>query len=562
MANQTTAQQNEDRFSLAMRGARDGLWDWNLETDEVYYSPRWSSMLGYEEDEIAASIDTWASLVHPDDREYVLKKVQDYISEKEANFEVEMRMRHKNGHWVHVLSRAFLANYDLDDKPSRLVGTHVDITERKNTEQFIRETSSILEMIATGVSASAIYDSIARLYESRHPGMRCSMLILEGNTLRHGGAPSLPTEYCEAVDGLVNGPDVGSCGTSTYTGKTVLVENIETDPKWQNIKQYALPHGLRCCWSEPIKNASDEVLGAFGMYYNHPALPNEQELNDLRSAARLASIVMNRDRSENEIRQHRQNLEEMVSQRTQELEKAKKEAEKASQAKSEFLSLMSHELRTPLNAILGFSQVLEFNTKQPLTDAQKISVSNIRESGALLLEMISDVLDLARIENDTIDLNMEHLMPSSVFRECLELMRPIAKERQITMSGKPSEIKGIHVDRRRFKQIVLNLLSNSIKYNRTGGEVNFGCERVEGDKVRIFVSDTGAGIPDERQRELFQPFNRLGRETTEIQGTGVGLAITKQLVEAMGGEIGFESNADEGTTFWMLFPERELAEPA
>ncbi len=150
-----------------------------------------------------------------------------------------MRMRHKNGHWVHVLSRAFLANYDLDDKPSRLVGTHVDITERKNTEQFIRETSNILEMIATGVSARAIYDSIARLYESRHPGMRCSMLILEGNTLRHGGAPSLPTEYCEAVDGLVNGPVVGSCGTSTCTGKTVLVENIKTDPKWQNIKQYA-----------------------------------------------------------------------------------------------------------------------------------------------------------------------------------------------------------------------------------------------------------------------------------------------------------------------------------
>jgi GAF domain-containing protein len=96
------------------------------------------------------------------------------------------------------------------------------------------------------------------------------MLILEGNTLRHGGAPSLPTEYCEAVDGLVNGPVVGSCGTSTCTGKTVLVENIETDPKWQNIKQYALPHGLRCCWSEPIKNASDEVLGAFGMYYTPP----------------------------------------------------------------------------------------------------------------------------------------------------------------------------------------------------------------------------------------------------------------------------------------------------
>lgn len=562
MAHQKTsqhfAQQNEERLSLALQGAKDGIWDWNLETDEVYYSPGWASMLGYGTSEIAASIDTWASLVHPEDREYTLGKVQDYIAKKEPAFEVEMRMRHKKGHWVYVLSRAFLANHEVDDKPSRLVGTHVDITERKNTEHFIRETSSILEMIATGVPASEIYDSIARLYESQHAGMRCLLLIREGKFLRLGGAPSLPKEYCEAIDGIEFGPSIGACSAATYSGQTTIIEDIETHPNWHSLKHLALPHGLRSCWSEPIKNASDEVLGALTMYFNYPALPNEQELSDLRSAARLASIVINRDRSDNEISQHRRNLEELVSQRTKELEQAKKTAEKASQAKSDFLSLMSHELRTPLNAILGFSQVLEFNKKQPLTDAQEISVSNIRESGNLLLEMISDVLDLARVENDTIAFSMEHLMPSNVFRECLELMRPMAIERQITMSGKPSDVKGIYVDRRRFKQIVLNLLSNSIKYNRIGGEVYFGCERIQGHKVRIYVSDTGSGIPDERQHELFQPFNRLGRETSEIQGTGVGLAITKQLVEAMGGEIGFESNPDEGATFWIVFPEREL----
>jgi len=293
---------SEERFSLAMRGANDGLWDWNLETDEVYYSPRWKSMLGYGENELANDLNTWASLVHPDDKDMVLEKVQDYLEGRAGSFEVEMRMRYKDGHEVFVLSRAFLVTRESDGKPIRLVGTHVDITERKIAEVFDRKSSEILEMIAIGRSASDIYDAIALMYEVRHPGMRCSMLELSGNILLHGGAPSLPKEYCEAVHGLEYGPSVGSCGTSTYTGQRVLVENIETDPKWEKIKHHALPHGMRCCWSEPIKNSSGKVLGAFGMYYNHPGLPNGEELHDLISAARLAGIVMERDQAQKRIR--------------------------------------------------------------------------------------------------------------------------------------------------------------------------------------------------------------------------------------------------------------------
>jgi len=293
---------SEERFSLAMRGANDGLWDWNLETDEVYYSPRWKSMLGYGEDELDNVLKTWASLVHPDDRDIVLEKVQDYMAGRADSFEVEMRMQHKDGHEVHVLSRAFLVTRGSDGKPVRLVGTHVDITERKIAEVFDSKNAEILEMIAIGRSASDIYDAIALMYEARHPGMRCSMLELDDNKLLHGGAPSLPKEYCDAVHGLEYGPSVGSCGTSTYTGQRVLVENIETDPKWEKIKHYALPHGMRSCWSEPIKASSGKVLGAFGMYYNHPALPNEEELHDLKSAARLAGIVMERDQAQKRIR--------------------------------------------------------------------------------------------------------------------------------------------------------------------------------------------------------------------------------------------------------------------
>ena len=293
---------NKDRFALAMRGANDGLWDWNMETDEVYFSPRWKSMLGYEDHEISNYFQSWANLVHHEDKAFVLGKVEDYINGKDSTYEVEMRMRHREGHLIYVLSRAFLVHRSSDGKPLRLVGTHVDITARKKTEMFTRRNAEILKMIATGQPASVIYNEIALMYEERNPGMRCSMLELEDGKLLHGGAPSLPKAYCDAVHGLENGPEVGSCGASTYTGKRVLVENIATDPKWADIKQLALPHGMQCCWSDPIKSSAGEVLGAFGMYYNHPALPNQEELNDLTSAAQLASIVMERDQAQKQIR--------------------------------------------------------------------------------------------------------------------------------------------------------------------------------------------------------------------------------------------------------------------
>jgi len=290
-------------FSLSMRRDNDWLWDWDLESDEVYYSLQWKSMLGYEKDELADNLNTWVSLIHPNDKSLVLEKVQAYVDGQSDSFEVEVRMRHKDGHEVFVLCRVILVIRESDSKAVRIIGTHFDITERKKAELFNNKNAEILEMIAVGHSAPDIYDAIALMYENRHSGMCCSMLELHGNKLMHGGAPSLPKEYCDAIHGLEYGPCSGSCGASTYTGKRVLVENIETDPIWEHIKDVALSHGLRSCWSEPIKNSSGKVLGAFGMYYKHPALPDEDELNDLSSAARLAGIVMERDQAQKRIRE-------------------------------------------------------------------------------------------------------------------------------------------------------------------------------------------------------------------------------------------------------------------
>ena len=211
------------RYVLAMQGASDGLWDWNLETDEVYYSPRWKSMLGYEEHELENVLETWAKLTHPDDMDGVLAKVDAYLAGNADSFEAEMRMIHKDGHIVFILVRAFSV-FSNENGPIRMVGTQVDISARTKVDKFNERAAEILEMIALGKSATEIYDAIGLMYEERHPGMRCSMLELEDGKLLHGGAPSMPKEYCDAVHGLEYGPDIGSCGTSTYTGESVSLK--------------------------------------------------------------------------------------------------------------------------------------------------------------------------------------------------------------------------------------------------------------------------------------------------------------------------------------------------
>ena len=241
-----------------------------------------------------------------------------------------------------------------------------------------------------------------------------------------------------------------------------------------------------------------------------------------------------------------------VSERRQieaEREAARDEADRANRAKSEFLSRMSHELRTPLNAVLGFAQLLELD---PLVPAQRDATKEILKAGEHLLELIDEVLDLSRIEAGRLRLSLEPVDVIQVAEECLSLLRPQAQQEGIdlTLSRQAEPSVFAVADRQRLKQILLNLLSNAIKYNREHGTVDVAIDRAAGnERIRIDVTDTGYGIPADRIEHLFEPFERLGAEGSEIEGTGLGLALTKPLVEVMGGSISVASAYEEGTTF-------------
>jgi len=232
------------------------------------------------------------------------------------------------------------------------------------------------------------------------------------------------------------------------------------------------------------------------------------------------------------------------------LRKAKDEAERANHAKSEFLSRMSHELRTPLNSILGFAQVLEMDA---LTAEQQDSLAHIMKGGQHLLSLINEVLDLARIEAGRLSLSAEPIHLQEVIQEALAFVRPIAQQRNIVVRCDPTLDIERHVkaDQQRLRQVFLNLLSNAVKYNVESGRVDISGEARDGGVFRISITDAGHGISEQHQERLFQPFERVGDETLEIEGTGLGLALSRGLMEAMGGRIGVDSKIGQGSTFWI-----------
>jgi PAS domain S-box-containing protein len=393
----------------------------------------------------------------------------------------------------------------LQSRTGGLISSSIrDITDRKQAEAAARLASdrllSAIESIQDGV---ALYDAKDEL-------------VLCNSTLR------------QLFAGAVTGPIVGRTHAELFDAAIALpLLELGTEPVVDFRRRIAAYH--------------DDPLGTLDFKLRSGRTLRMTDRRTLEGGVVSTIWDVTDDVALVADRQHAQDL-----------------AEAASEAKSEFLSSMSHELRTPLNSILGFAQLLQLDKKHPLTERQQGKLEHVVKGGEHLLRLIDDILDLSHIEAGRVMVSPEAVEIAPVLEEVMTALKPMAARAGISVTIEAGAAGQVVADRTRFSQILINFGSNAIKYGKPGGRAALGVSTPADGLVRVSVSDDGIGIPLDKHDRIFQPFQRAGQETGPIQGTGIGLSITKRLAELMGGSVGFESTPGQGSTFWVDLPEHRV----
>ncbi len=397
--------------------------------------------------------------------------------------------------------------------------------------------SAVMEEITSGASLSTVLDSVVCALEELMVSSSCSILLLDDNgLLRHASAPSLPAAYSAAIDGLEPGPLAGSCGTAIHVGEPVIAVDVLTDPRWVQFRELATTHGLRACWSSPIRSRS-QIVGTFAVYHEAPYAPGHRDRELVRRFTHLASLAV----------EHGQVSAEREARHEADL--ARRTAERANLAKSQFVTALSHELRTPLQAITGFTENLQ--TLDLSAEQRSVALERIGLASAHILSIVDDVLDLARVEAGAMPIDLGEVDLHDVIAASLDLIAPLAERRKVEFDCTGPRVV-VTADRRRLQQVILNLVSNAVRFSPPDSYVHIVTEAT-GDGARIHVSDHGPGIPRELLGRLFVPFDRLGADAGREGGAGLGLVLARRLTEAMSGTFDLLSTVGVGTQITITF---------
>jgi hypothetical protein len=531
---------SENYLAEAQKLSHTGSWARSLATGEItYWSEECYRVLGFEPHDGLLQFETFLQHVHPDDQAKV-KETSETAARGRVEYEVDYRIVHPGGQLrdIHAIGHpAFSPSGDLVE----YVGTVIDVTERKRAQLLLAGENRLLAMITKGDARELVLKALCRLIEELSNGSLSSILLLDpkSNQLRHGAAPSLPAAYVEAIDGLVIGPRVGSCGTAAYRAEPVIVSDIATDPLWVNYRELALAHGLRACWSTPILSSAGKVLGTFAIYYRERRSPTALDHSVIGRIVHLASIAVEREQAEAALRQAQADLAHVSRVTTM----------------GEMTASIAHEVNQPLAAVVNNANacISLLPDGDPGLDDVREALAEIIDDAERASDVIARVRQLARkapVERIPLDLR-------DVIADVMALARHESSTRRVTIHTEiPQEPPLVLGDRVQLQQVLLNLVVNGMDAMNTVEEskrVLFirGHRQTRDGRFETLVSvqDAGTGFKPDEMGRLFEAFY-----TTKPQGMGMGLAISRSIIEAHGGRLWAEPNQGPGATFHFSLP--------
>ncbi len=636
--NEANLKASEARWQFALEGSDQGVWDWDIPNDSVFFSKRWKTMLGYAEEEISDRFEEWSSRLDPDDLNAAMTAVEQYLRGETAFYQQEYRMRNRQNQMLWIQARGMVISRDTKGRPLRMIGTHVDVTAQHQMLAELQLWSNAFQNCAHGIvivdpATNLIlcvnpafaklegYDTpdelvglpIFGLYKAdRHEQIKALIKIADAEgqvTFESKHISKWGTEFDVQIDVvsvkqddsivyrigtvqnislrkqserdldlrgraleaaangimITNAEDVIQWVNPSFTQMTgyslteakgltprQLFKSAELsddfyDAQWRTISQGDV-------WSGEIKNRRKD--GSF-FFEQKIITPVPDQNGVIRHFISIKQDISERKENESELALYRAQLEKLVENRTQELFAARQEAERLSQVKGTFIANMSHEIRTPMNAVLGFCYLLE---KRALDDDTQQLVRKIHSAGETLLTIINDILDFSKIEAGHLELEHSQFNLLDMLERVADLSLPLLKGKNLELIINPPkhDLTRLIGDAARLQQVLINLLSNAIKFTQQGEvELRITVEAADAQQVRLrfSVRDTGIGISDSAQNDIFSAFTQADTSITRrFGGTGLGLAISRQLVNLMGGTLQIKSQIGSGSEFWFTLP--------